>query len=97
MRKSLAIVFLCLLMFGGCKTYQTMNDYYNACVNDQQCHARMLALSGNVSSSVVSTVSSVGILSPFSGVLGTLSGFIAALLAGIMYGKKLRVVRTDDK
>lgn len=94
------VIFFCFLlcfMVYGCKAVQTYRDDYAACAADPECNAKMLALSSKTQAVVAGATVPLGVPMPLENILAQLFGMLASALGGIMYGKKLRSVRSTDK
>lgn len=97
MLRALFLCFAVLFLVAGCKSMLAYKDDYAACVADPDCHAKMLALGSKTQTVVSAGAASIPAAMPFEGLLAQLFGMLATGLGGIMYGKKLRSVRSTDK
>lgn len=75
-----------LCIVGGCHFVKDATLDYNACLADAVCAAQMKQTAAYTNQAVT----------PFSPLVGDIAGLLASLLAGILYGKKIRSVRKTD-
>jgi len=78
-------VLLILLFVCGCSTIKKQVDFYNACLNDNDCKARMELIGHQVAYAVAPE----GTSNKIQDVLGILAGMLGTGLAGMIYGRKL--------
>lgn len=84
MRYALVIIFVMVLFLAGCKSVQREVDYFKACQSDVECSGKM-AIAYNTVHGVVSPIASG---SGLPGVAVDVLSSLAALLAGLIYGRK---------
>jgi uncharacterized protein YceK len=96
-KRVLFVLAFLLIVVSGCKTVASYRDDYSACLADTECHAKMLALSAKTQAAVTAAAAVVPGGFPLENVLAQLFGMLASGLGGIMYGRKLRSVRSSDK
>lgn len=85
---SVCILFV-ISLFLGCASVSSAvadsSDLYSVCLSDADCYAKVMSVRSAVSSAV-------GHLPvDYAPVLGTISGTIASVLAGIYLGRKKRI------
>jgi len=79
------IVLLLLLLVCGCATLKEQSDFYNACLSDPDCKARMDLIGKQVAYAVAPS----GAANSVQDILGIIAGALATGLAGMIYGRKI--------
>lgn len=83
------LVILVVMLF-GCNTAVKSVDYYNACLNDEQCVKEMQFVGNMTSTSVASAVGSSGSPSSVAQLVGSVAGSVVAYFVGVVRGKRIQ-------
>jgi hypothetical protein len=92
MRRDLFWYFLilCLLfVIMGCAAVHRSIDYYQTCLNDTECRAKMDQSRQDTSRIVFKALGSVPVASSSSNWIGDIAGLLASALTGLIAGRKL--------
>ncbi|QXP44287.1 MAG: hypothetical protein [Arizlama microvirus] len=79
-----------LLVVAGCANAVRYVDYYNACKADSACLAQMQLVNATTSVAVAKALDSSAVAGGIANMIGAAVGMIASLIAGVLYGKKVR-------
>lgn len=97
-QKKLVLIFALGLVLTGCAAIQKQVDAVSACKADTACSAQM-DVAKNVSSTVASTIAAAipnPAVSALAPIVGTATGGLVAILAGMFLGGKLLKKKEED-
>jgi len=81
----IACLLLIVLALSGCATLKKQTDFYNACISDPECKARMDLIGHQIAYAVAPE----GTANNVQNILGVIAGLLGSGLAGMIYGRKI--------